>query len=109
MCDLTSKLLVGGNIFKMITLSQRLKRQRQQEHAPPNNRISIRDKLLAKEVQEMGQLLPEGCTVHYENENDLSSFVLCVKPAEGLWCNGCFKFSIQVTEEYNMVVSKFLS
>lgn len=89
----------------MITLSQRLRRQ--QDHPHSNNRISIRDKLLAKEVQEMGQLLPEGCTIHYENENDLSTFVLCVKPAEGLWCNGCFKFSIQVTEEYNMVVSKF--
>lgn len=91
----------------MITLSQRLKRQRQQEHNPPNSRISVRDKLLAKEVQEMGQLLPEGCSVHYENENDLSSFTLCVRPTEGLWCNGCFKFSVKVTEEYNMVVSGF--
>lgn len=87
----------------MITLSQRLKRQR--THGPANTRISIRDKLLAKEVQEMGQLLPEGCSLHYDNENDLSSFVLCVKPVEGLWCDGCFRFSIQVTEEYNMVVS----
>lgn len=87
----------------MITLSQRLKRQQDQNTS--NKRISVRDKLLAREVQEMGQLLPNSCSVIYSNVNDLSSFTLCVKPTEGFWQNGSFKFSIQVTEDYNMVVS----
>lgn len=90
----------------MITLSQRLKRQ--QEQNTTSNRISIRDKLLAREVQEMGQLLPSSCAVIYSNVNDLSAFTLCVKPTEGFWQNGCFKFSVQVTEEYNMVVSSII-
>lgn len=89
---------------KMITLSQRLKRQ--QEQGSTNNRISVRDKLLAREVQEMGQFLPSSCTVTYNNVHDLSSFILCVKPTEGFWKSGSFKFSIVITEEYNMVVSR---
>ncbi|GJQ65803.1 hypothetical protein Trydic_g11964 [Trypoxylus dichotomus] len=84
----------------MITLT----RCKKQEHnANLNNRISIRDRLLTREVQEMSQLLPSNCTVIYDNENDLSSFILKVKPTEGYWQNGCFKFSVKVTEEYNMV------
>lgn len=92
--------------MKMITLSQRLKRQQDQNTS--SSRISIRDKLLAREVQEMGQFLPSSCSLIYSNVNDLSSFTLCVKPTEGYWQNGCFKFAIQVTEEYNMVVSCIL-
>lgn len=88
---------------KMITLSTKLKRQ--QEPSKNTNRISVRDKLLAKEIQEMSQLLPSNCTITYNNINDLSAFILTVKPTEGFWQDGHFKFSIQVTEEYNMVVS----
>lgn len=87
----------------MITLSQRLKRQQEQNNS--NNRISIRDRLLTREVQEMAQLLPSNCTVSYGNVNELSSFVLNVQPTEGFWQGGCFKFAIQVTEDYNMAVS----
>lgn len=87
----------------MITLSQKLKRQ--QEPQKNSYRISVRDKLLAREIQEMSQLLPSNCTITYNNINDLSAFVLIVKPSEGFWQDGNFKFSIQVTEEYNMVVS----
>lgn len=89
----------------MITLSQRLKRKPQNEDASTSTRASIRDRLLVKEAQEMAQLLPTCCTVHYENENDLSSFILIVKPTEGYWDGGVFKFQINVTDEYNMVVS----
>ena len=91
----------------MITLSQRLKKQ-QEQNSNMSNRISIRDKLLAREAQEMAQLLPSNCTVNYENVNDLSSFMLTVKPTEGYWKNGCFKFSIKITEDYNMAVGAFL-
>ncbi|XP_022914940.1 NEDD8-conjugating enzyme UBE2F-like [Onthophagus taurus] len=89
-------------MIKMITLSQRLKRQQEQSNGV-NNRISIRDKLLTREAQEMAQLLPSNCSITYENVNDLSSFLLFVKPTEGFWQDGCFKFSVKVTEEYNMV------
>ncbi|EFA11491.1 NEDD8-conjugating enzyme UBE2F [Tribolium castaneum] len=86
----------------MITLSQRLKKQ-QEDRSSNTNRISIRDKLLIKESQEMAQLLPSNCSVFYENENDLSKFILTVRPTEGLWEGGTFRFAINVTEEYNMV------
>lgn len=93
----------------MITLT-RFKKQQEQNNANSNTRISVRDKLLTREVQEMSQLLPSNCTVTYDNENDLSSFILNVKPTEGYWQDGCFKFHIKVTEEYNMVVCiEFLS
>ncbi|KAL3290342.1 hypothetical protein HHI36_023686 [Cryptolaemus montrouzieri] len=89
----------------MITLAQRLKKQ-QEESSNGHNRISIRDRLLVKESQELAQLLPPNCTVEYENENDLSNFTLIIKPTEGYWENGIFKFSIYVTDEYNMVPPK---
>lgn len=94
------------SINKMITLSQRLKRQ--QETTKTNSRISVRDKLLTREVQEMTQLLPSNCTISYNNINELSAFVLTVKPTEGFWQHGCFKFTVHVTEEYNMVVSRLV-
>ncbi|KAF2880490.1 hypothetical protein ILUMI_25697 [Ignelater luminosus] len=85
----------------MITLSQRLKRQ--QSQVTSTSRISVRDRLLARELQELAQVLPSNCTVNHENVNDLSSFILCIRPTEGYWQGGCFKFSVDVTEEYNMV------
>ncbi|XP_018329548.1 NEDD8-conjugating enzyme UBE2F [Agrilus planipennis] len=84
----------------MITLSQRLKKQ---EKHTSNNRISIRDKLIVGELQEMMQLLPSRCRIAHPNVNDLSSFHLFVTPNEGFWLGGCFKFSIDVPEDYNMV------
>ncbi|KAJ8941895.1 hypothetical protein NQ318_001750 [Aromia moschata] len=86
----------------MITLSQRLKRKTQSDEAT-TSRVSIRDRLLVKEAQEMAQLLPACCSVHYANENDLSRFTLIVSPTEGYWEGGTFKFEINVTDEYNMV------
>lgn len=88
----------------MITLSQRLKRKSQSDEGT-TSRASIRDRLLVKEAQEMSQLLPTCCSVHYNNENDLSKFTLTVRPTEGYWESGTFIFEITVTEEYNMVVN----
>lgn len=88
----------------MITLSQRLKRKTE-SNEPTSSRASIRDRLLVKEAQEMSQLLPTCCSVDYMNVNDLSSFILIVKPTEGYWEGGTFRFEINVTDEYNMVVS----
>lgn len=89
----------------MITLSQRLKKQQERNHTNPN-RISVRDRLLARELQEMGQILPGNCSVYHENANNLGVFTLNIRPNEGYWQGGYFRFAVEVTEEYNMVVSR---
>uniref|UniRef100_A0A182UCT1 E2 NEDD8-conjugating enzyme n=1 Tax=Anopheles melas TaxID=34690 RepID=A0A182UCT1_9DIPT len=68
-------------------------------------RISIREFLLVKEVQELEQNLPITCKVTFHDPNVLSEFTLVISPNEGFWCGGRFKFSILVPEEYNMAVS----
>lgn len=95
----------------MITLNRKLKKD-----VEPSNgitvetvrRISVRDKLLVKEVQEMNENLPATCSVHFEDPNVLSEFILNVCPDEGYWQGGKFKFSVFVTEEYNMAVSNLV-
>lgn len=97
----------------MITLTKKIKKD-----APGNKsdqsaisdyakRVSIRDKLLVKEVQEMEQNLPGTCRVVFSDPNTLSEFNLNVSPDEGYWKGGTFKFSVFVTEDYNMAVSKY--
>lgn len=97
----------------MITLNRKFKK----EHTEPSNglnmepvqrRISIRDKLLVKEVQEMNENLPVTCSVSFEDPNVLSEFLLTVAPDEGYWQGGKFKFSVSVTDDYNMAVSTAL-
>lgn len=94
----------------MITLNRKLKKEPSVNtnngiHSENSKRISVRDRLLVKEVQEMDENLPATCTVHFENPNVLSEFILTVTPDEGFWHGGKFKFSIFVTEDYNMAVS----
>lgn len=67
-------------------------------------RISVRDRLLVKEAQEMEQNLPSTCKVYFADPNVLSEFVLIITPDEGFWKDGKFKFTISVPEEYNMTV-----
>ncbi|XP_040171034.1 NEDD8-conjugating enzyme UBE2F-like [Anopheles arabiensis] len=69
-------------------------------------RISIREFLLVKEVQELEQNLPITCKVTFHDPNVLSEFTLVISPNEGFWCGGRFKFSILVPEEYNMAPPK---
>ncbi|XP_022109783.1 NEDD8-conjugating enzyme UBE2F-like isoform X1 [Acanthaster planci] len=66
-------------------------------------RVSIRDKLLVKEVPEMNVNMPSSCSVQYEDVNKLHSFQLIITPEEGYWRGGRFIFSIYVPEEYNIV------
>lgn len=70
-----------------------------------SKRISIREFLLVKEVQELEQNLPATCKVTFLDPNVLSEFTLAICPSEGFWCGGRFKFSVLVPEEYNMAVS----
>ncbi|XP_050096055.1 NEDD8-conjugating enzyme UBE2F-like [Anopheles aquasalis] len=71
-----------------------------------NKRISIREFLLVKEVQELEQNLPATCKVTFHDPNVLSEFTLAICPSEGFWCGGRFKFSVLVPEEYNMAPPK---
>lgn len=65
-------------------------------------RVSIRDRLLVAEVQELEQNMPATCKVHFPDPNVLSEFTLAIQPDEGFWLGGRFKFVVSVPEEYNM-------
>lgn len=73
-----------------------------------NTRISIRDKLLIREIQELEQNLPKSCVIHFEDPNKLHILKLFVSPDEGYWKGGRFIFTIEVPEEYNIVPPKVL-
>ena len=67
-----------------------------------HSRISVRDKLLVKEVQEMETTLPTGCKVKFDDPNALHDFCLTISPDEGFWMGGKFRFHIHVGEDYNI-------
>lgn len=68
-----------------------------------HGRVSIRDKLLVKEVAEMESHLPAGSRVKFENPDVLSEFLLILSPEEGYWSGGKFRFRISVGEDYNIL------
>nr|AAB07018.1 AsSLR8.60 [Ascaris suum] len=68
-------------------------------------RISIRDKLLAQETQELESSLKKmtTCKLHFPSTSALHQMELTVTPSEGIYKGGSFKFSINVPPEYNNV------
>lgn len=89
----------------MITLTRKLKKDASGSSNSDNTkRVSIRDRLLVKEVQEMELNLPNSCKVQFNDPNVLSEFTLIITPEEGYWKDGKFKFIASVPEEYNMTV-----
>lgn len=95
----------------MITLTRKLKKDGASadgasEGAVAAKRVSIRDRLLVKEVQEMEQNMPSTCKVFFNDPNVLSEFTLIITPDEGFWMGGKFKFVAVVPEEYNMTVRR---
>lgn len=97
----------------MITLSRKLKEERasparKKSPATENSgrRVSIRDKLLVKEVPEMETNLPGSCSIHHEDVNMLHLFQVLVSPEEGFWRGGKFRFDVHVPDEYNIVPPK---
>lgn len=89
----------------MITLTRKLKKDGSSSSPDISKRISVRDRLLIKEVQEMEQEMePRTCKVVFNDPNVLSEFTLTISPDEGFWKCGKFKFTIAVPEEYNMTV-----
>lgn len=98
----------------MITLTRKLKKDASASSSSPSSngdgslskRVSIRDRLLVKEVQEMEQNLPSTCKIFFGDPNVLSEFTLVITPDEGFWKDGKFKFVAVVPEEYNMTVRR---
>ncbi|XP_023335220.1 NEDD8-conjugating enzyme UBE2F [Eurytemora carolleeae] len=87
----------------MISLTKRLKSEKSLNDTKKDiSRVSIRDKLLIKEVQEMEQNLPRDCTVRFEDPNRLHDFLVCISPDEGLYTGGVFIFHVKVPLDYNM-------
>ncbi|CAK9813808.1 NEDD8-conjugating enzyme UBE2F [Anthophora quadrimaculata] len=93
----------------MITLRGKLKKDSDIANSKSkdyNKRVSVRDKLLIKEVQEMEQTLPSTCQVKFHDPHCLHEFMLLIVPDEGYWMGGRFEFQIYISEEYNMVPPK---
>ncbi|KAK7507673.1 hypothetical protein BaRGS_00001608 [Batillaria attramentaria] len=92
----------------MITLSKKLKQPSggKKEADTEPKRISIRDKLLIKEVQEMEENMPRTCRVQFDDPSVLHHFFLYITPDEGYWLGGRFKFEIEVPDDYNIVPPK---
>ena len=104
----------------MITLTKRL---RQESDGKPtktkkedsNSRVSIRDKLLVKEVsrerprpglelsevkyfqiQELEEHKPPGVKIKFDDPNTLHDFFVIISPEEGFWQGGKYKFHVKV-------------
>ncbi|KAM6080765.1 NEDD8-conjugating enzyme UBE2F isoform 4-T4 [Theristicus caerulescens] len=97
----------------MLTLASKLKRddgvRGPRASNPPSDstrRVSVRDKLLVKEVAELEANLPCTCKVNFPDPNKLHYFQLTVIPDEGYYQGGKFQFEIEVPDAYNMVPPK---
>ncbi|XP_020930552.1 NEDD8-conjugating enzyme UBE2F isoform X3 [Sus scrofa] len=97
----------------MLTLASKLKRDDglKGSRASPaasdsTRRVSVRDRLLVKEVAELEANLPCTCKVHFPDPNKLHCFQLTVTPDEGYYQGGKFQFETEVPDAYNMVPPK---
>ncbi|XP_066543511.1 NEDD8-conjugating enzyme UBE2F isoform X3 [Amia ocellicauda] len=97
----------------MLTLAGKLKRDEGMKAGRSSSgssdsahRVSIRDRLLIKEVAELEANLPSTCKVNFPDVNKLHYFHLAVTPDEGYYQTGKFQFEIDVPEAYNMVPPK---
>lgn len=97
----------------MLTLASKLKREEgvRAGGSPTgshdaSHRVSVRDRLLIKEVAELEANLPNTCKVTFLDVNKLHHFQLAITPDEGYYQSGKFQFEIEVPEAYNMVPPK---
>uniref|UniRef100_A0A8C5F4Q3 E2 NEDD8-conjugating enzyme n=1 Tax=Gadus morhua TaxID=8049 RepID=A0A8C5F4Q3_GADMO len=96
----------------MLTLASKLKREdggkpsRASATSDSTHRVSIRDRLLTKEVADLEGHLPTTCKANFPDEDKLHHFHLAVSPDEGYYQSGRFQFEINVPEAYNMVPPK---
>ncbi|XP_043549096.1 NEDD8-conjugating enzyme UBE2F isoform X2 [Chiloscyllium plagiosum] len=108
-----AECLDQGSVLAMLTLAKKLKREEGMKGRGNTNpgtdssrRVSIRDKLLIKEVAELEANLPSTCKLDFPDANKLYSFQLNVMPDEGYYQGGKFQFETDVPEAYNMVPPK---
>uniref|UniRef100_A0A8C6SG34 Ubiquitin-conjugating enzyme E2F (putative) n=1 Tax=Neogobius melanostomus TaxID=47308 RepID=A0A8C6SG34_9GOBI len=86
----------------MLTLASKLKRDNGGKHGnESSHRVSIRDRLLTKEVADLEANLPSTCKANFPDEDKLHHFQLAVSP--GYYQSGRFQFEIDVPDAYNMV------
>ncbi|XP_036276855.1 NEDD8-conjugating enzyme UBE2F isoform X2 [Pipistrellus kuhlii] len=108
----------------MLTLASKLKRddglkgsRTSTTASDSTRRVSVRDRLLVKEVAELEANLPCTCKVHFPDPNKLHCFQLTVTPGffvlccvflidEGYYQGGKFQFETEVPDAYNMVPPK---
>ena len=90
----------------MFKLKQKQKEEasKKDEGSRPSysKQMSIRSRLLTREVSEIQSCLPRTCKIDFEDVDDLREFTLTVKPEEGYWKDGTFVFNIFVPTEYNI-------
>ncbi|MEE6490901.1 hypothetical protein FKM82_016044 [Ascaphus truei] len=97
----------------MLTLASKLKRddgvkgsRTSSTTSDSTRRVSIRDRLLVKEVAELEANLPCTCKVNFPDPDSLHNFQLIVSPDESYYQGGKFQFEIDVPDAYNMVPPK---
>uniref|UniRef100_A0A8C4NBD4 E2 NEDD8-conjugating enzyme n=1 Tax=Eptatretus burgeri TaxID=7764 RepID=A0A8C4NBD4_EPTBU len=95
----------------MLTLEKKKRggsaaRLTQRQFPEAAGRVSVRDKLLLKEVSELNDNLPSTCKINFPDANKLHFFCLMVTPEEGYYLGGKFEFEVNVPESYNMVPPK---
>ncbi|XP_028402938.1 NEDD8-conjugating enzyme UBE2F-like isoform X2 [Dendronephthya gigantea] len=86
----------------MITLSKKIREEKDKKKEKTSKLRSVRDILLTKEVPEMMENLPDTCQVDFKDHDILKEFDLTIKPEEGFWSGGTFHFHISVPDEYNI-------
>ena len=84
----------------MITLTKRLEKEAEggggRARREEVSRVSVRDKLLVKEVQEMEENKPGHCRVKFEDPSRLHDFFITISPEDGWWQGGRFRFHVKV-------------
>ena len=64
--------------------------------------MSIRSRFLTQEVSDIQESLPKTCKLEFGNVDDLRQFSLLIKPVEGYWKGGAFRFEVHIPPEYNI-------
>ena len=97
----------------MLTLASKLKRddglkgsRASATASDSTRRVSVKDRLLVKEVAGREANLPCTCKVHFPDSNKLHCFQLTATPDEGYYQGGKFQFETEVSDAYNTVIRK---
>ncbi|XP_003377476.1 NEDD8-conjugating enzyme UBE2F [Trichinella spiralis] len=85
--------------------TKKLKEQKINESNKQNATVrkeaaSVRDRLLQVEFQDLGSSLPPGCKLEFPTA-ELHNFFVSIKPEDGMYVGGEYRFQIEVPMEYN--------